>query len=601
MSTLDPVELNVIGVQQLVSSGLNKTVMSKSGQTEGVQGELTDDLSLDKTDEQLLQIANTISKNYDAYYSKIKPRQEANKKYYLGRQKEGSATVVTEGQPISANLIFEAVETFLPVAMAKNPEPVVWADNTPNGTAIAADVKTMLQYHADVLALRQKLTLMTRHWLINLLAVQKHGWDPKIQEITLDVRDPQNFIFDTNGYVDCYGDFVGMLGEKITVTAQELIDMFPQHEAYIILTANGKLGTKVTYTEWWNDDYCFYTFKDIVLDKHQNPHFNYDGGINSNHFARPKKPYTFLSVFSLEKQPHDETSLIEQNIPNQRRITNRTDQIDYNLSRQNNSTAYSGNNFTQEEAKQAAKAMQMGHPVIIPQGAPIDSAIKQFAPQGVTPSYFQELETAKDDLRSIFGTQGITANEQHPGETARGEILNTQRDNTRIGGGVGDKIERVADNTFNWWVQLYKVYYTDQHVAMIMGQMKSVEYATLSRENIGRKLVVSVSPNSMKSHDETTEMNQAINLYKLGVLDPKTLLTRLNFPDPHTTAQQTTLWIVDKMGYMQLNFPEVAQQLQTMQLQKAAQMQAVQSQEVKPEPAAGSLSNVPINTLATPT
>lgn len=593
---MDPVELNIRGVQQLVGSKTNKSLDGASGQVEGVESEFKDEFTLDLTDEELLALSDIWTKRYAGYEAKIKIRQEANKQYYLGRQKEGSSQAVAEGQPISANLLFEAVETFLPAALAKNPEPVVWSDNEPEGDKISNDVKSMLQYHSDTLVLRSKLNLMVRHWLIYLLGVLKYGWDDDIKEVRVDVRNPQNFIFDPDGFIDCYGDYEGPLGERITISASKLIDLFPKHKAYITVMVNGMLGTDVTYTEWWNDDYCFYTFKNVVLEKNKNPHFNYETKVpvlnefgsttlgedgkpitekqpGRNHFAKPKKPYTFLSVFSLEKQPHDETGLIEQNIPNQRRISRRTEQIDYNLSRQNNSDVFSENNFTQETAKQAAKAMAMGHPVLVPSGGPIDEAIHRFPAEGINNSYFNELENSKNDLRSIFGTQGITATQPDDQDTARGEILNTQRDSTRIGGGIGDKVQQVADSVFNWLVQLYMVYYDVEHTASIMGKMKAVEYVTLSSQDLNRKLVISVSPDSMKSHDETTEMNEALGLYKAGVLDPKTLLTRLNFPDPQTTAEQTVLWIVDQNGYMQLNFPKVAQQLQQIQQQQMAQQQ----------------------------
>lgn len=587
MSKTDPVEMNILGVQSLVGSKTNKTSFSSAPNPEGVVdgAEYEDEFTLKLDNADLIRLSNQWEAKYRGYEGKIRLRQQANKTFYLGLQNQGSSQATLEGQPISANLIFEAEETFLPAALSKNPEPVVWADNTEEGNKLSQAVKTMLQYHADTLVLRRKLTLMTRNWSVDLLAVIKHGWDPVINDIKSDVRDVKDFIFDPDGYVDPYGDYVGYLGERITLSAEKLVELYPKHAAYITVMVDGKLGTDVTYTQWWNDDYCFYTFKGIVLDKNKNPHFNYnksqeetdqDGVVNQieitgiNHFARPKKPYTFLSVFSFGEQPHDVTGLIEQNIPNQRRITRRTEQIDYNLSRNNNSDVFSEDNFNQETAKQAAKALALGHPVLIPQGGSIDGAIKRLPAQGIDASYFDELENSKNDLRSIFGTQGITATQQDEDQTARGMILNQQQDSTRIGGGIGDVLEQVADNIFNYWVQLYCVYYDEKHYATIMGRMKAVEYVELSRQDFTQRVVVSVAPNSMKPKDETTTMNQALALYDKGALDPKTLLTILDFPDPQKTAENAVLWNVDKAAYMQLNFPELTQKLALMQQQQAA-------------------------------
>jgi hypothetical protein len=596
MASTDPVEQNIIGVRQLVGSKTNKLNSGVGVNAEGVEGEFEDEFTLKRSDEELLFLSKQWEYKYLGYEAKIKQRQEANKTYYLGRQKDGNAEVGEN--PISSNILFEAEETFLPAALAKNPEPVVWSDNTEEGNKIATSVKTMLQYHADTLVLRRKLTLMTRHWSIYFLGAMKHGWDDEIKDIKTDVIDPQRLILDPDSTIDSYGDYDGhYIGERKTCTADKLCELFPKHKAYITVLVNGKMGTDVTYTEWWSDEYCFYTFKDKVLSKDKNPHFNYPKmvpGIASdgtpdidengqaalkeskgiNHFAKPKKPYTFLSVFSLGEHPHDDTGLIEQNIPNQNRITKRELQIDRNLDNANNGLALSEDNFNQENAKQAAVARIKGNPILVPSGRPISEAIVTLPSAGIPDAFFKAADRDKQDLRSIFGTEGISSQPAKEETTARGMILNQQFDNSRIGGGIGDALEQVADNVFNWWVQLYCVYYDEPHFAAIMGQMKAVEYITLQATDLDRRIVVSVAADSMKPKDEITQMNQAMSLFERGALDPKTLLTMLNIPDAQKTSESTVLWLLDKNAYLQLNFPELAQQLAQIQQANAMQVAA---------------------------
>lgn len=633
-SQLDPVAQNIEGVRQLVGSKMNKTTGTLTVEPEGVSDDFVDELTLDLDDEELILLSKQWETKYAGYEAGIKLRQEAQKTYYLGRQKEPGPNSFYDGQPVSANLIFEAEETFLPAALSKNPEPVVWTDNTTEGSRLASDVKTMLQYHADVLVLRRKLTLVTRHWSIYFLGVMKHGWDPKVKDIKSDVIDPRKLILDPDATIDSYGDYDGSyLGERKECTAERLIDMFPKHKEFITVMVDGKLGTEVTWTEWWSDEYTFSTFKGVVLDKSKNPHFNYSSEVEGedadgqpvmdtqdgiNHFAYPKMPYTFLSVFSLGEQPHDVTGLIEQNIPNQRRITRRTEQLDYNLTRSNNSDVFSEDNFNQETAKQAATAMAAGRPVLVPSGKAISEAIHRLQSPNIGAEFFNELENSKSDLRSIFGTQGITSTATDEDQTARGMILNQSYDNSRIGGGIGDALEQFADNVFNWWVQLYSVYYDEEHFAAIMGQMKAVEYVTLKGTDLGRRIVISVAPDSMKPKDEITQVNQALALWDKGAIDPKTLLTVLDFPDPQQTAEQAVLWKVDPNAYMQLNFPELANRLAMMAQQAAMQAGAVPGQpgaqpapgdggeapeqvtepapNISVAPADASLSNVPLNT-----
>lgn len=562
MSELDSFALNIAGVSDLISSGDNK-VLHNGTLEEGVQGDEEDVLALDMSDEELIDLKEKWEIKSSPYIAKIKPRQERNRLYYAGKQKGG--------ETISSNLIFEAEETFIPQALSKSPEPVVWSDNTDEGKSAANDIKTMLQYHADVLRLRSKLGVMVRHWSIFFLGAIKHGYDIDINDITLDIRKPQNFILDPDGYIDEYGNYKGnYLGEKIESTAKELIRLFPEAKGYVTLKVDGKLGTNIVRTEWWTDEYCFTTFQDIVLDKHKNPYFNYEtkeAGHDEygepsdtvtpgrNHFARPKMPYTFLSVFSLQEQPHDITNLVEQSIPNQERINDRDEQISRNLRAGNNSIALSGKSFNSETARQAAQALEEGSPVLVPDGQ-VDNAIKRLPMNDIASGVFNALEIDKTTLRSIFGTAGLSNQQQTADTTARGMILNQSHDSTRIGGGIGDALEQVADNIFNWWLQLYFVFYDEAHYGAVMGGGKAVDYVRVINSDMDRNFVVSVSPNSMQPKDEITEQNLAIDLANKGWLDPINLFKKLNYPDPMETAKMVTIYKSDPVQYMQMFFPE---------------------------------------------
>lgn len=615
----DPFAQNIAGVRELVVSRTNKVPGSVSGEPEGAVGEYEDEFSIKLSDEELIRLSRQWTDTYRPYESKLKLRQDKNKSYYLGKQEEGQPDDNLGESNIAANVLFEAEETFIPAALAKNPEPVVWADNTKEGNDLASDLKTMLQYHADTLVLRRKLTLMVRHWSVYFLAVIKHGWNQELQEIQSEVRDIRNFIFDPAASIDCYGDYDGhYLGERITISAEKLIELFPKSKVEITLAVDGKLGTEATYTEWWTDEYCFVTFKEHILDKTKNPHFKYETeeeGLNeagevetttrpgNNHFAKPKKPYTFLSVFSFGEQPHDVTNLIEQNIPNQNLVTRRTKQIDTNLSQSNNSLALSEDNFNQQTAKQVAAGRRKGNPVLIPKGRPINEAIVALNAQGFPAEAFTDLQNNIQNIRSIFGVEGITSQPGNQDTTARGMILNQQFDSSRIGGSIGDVLEQVADNVFNWWVQLYHVYYDEMHYAAIMGQMKATEYITLSAQDIDRNVVISVAPDSMKPKDEITQMNQAMSLWEQKAIDIKTLLTVLNFPDPQGTAAQAWLYNSNPEMYGMLNFPDLSQQIQQLMAAQAPQQPPGGAAQVPGSPpenlsapqASSDLSNVPIN------
>lgn len=610
---MDPVDAftqNILGVTNLIQSDDNKSLI-ENGEEEGVKGDYEDVLDLPMDDEDLLELRDEWEQKSNGYTPKIKARQEKNKIYYQGKQK---ATTGSTDRVVASNLLFEAEETFIPQALSKNPEPVVWSDNTDEGKSASNDVKTMLQYHADVLCLRKKLGVMVRHWSIYFTGVLKHGWDMDVNDISCELRKPQNFVLDPDGYIDEYGNYKGKyLGERGEAIAKDLIEEYPKHKDYILIKANNKLGTTLVYTEWWTDEYCFTTLQDVVLEKHKNEFFNYDTtekgedeyGLpndtvtpGKNHFAVPKMPYTFLSVFSLQEQPYDVTNLIEQNISNQDRITDRDDQITRNLRTGNNSIALSGISFNVETAHQAAMALEDGDPVLVPDGQ-VENAIKRLPASPLPAGILQALAEDKNTLRGIFGTQGLSAQPQNEDTTARGMILNQSHDSSRIGGGIGDALEQVADNVFNWWLQLYFVFYDEKHYGAIMGNGRAVEYVGIVNSDLNRNFVVSVSPNSMQPKDEVSEQNLAIELANTGWLDPINLFKKLNYPDPMETAKMVTLFRVNPAMYMQMFFPENAQAAPPPGGQIPPQPGT--PPEPLSEPAASpALSQVPISTNAMP-
>lgn len=600
----DAFGMNIAGVASLIGDDTNKA--SNNGPIEeGVEGGFVDVLELPTPDEELIQLKEEWEQKSNGYAPKIKARQDRNRMYVRGLQK---ADATQSGVVVPTNLMFEATATFVPEALAENPEPVVFSDDTPEGKIASNDLKTMLQFHGEIFALRRKLGMMVWHWSIFFTAVMKYGWDAKTNEITLEVRKPQNFILDPEGYVDEFGDFRGaFLGERIESSAAKLIEEFPTHKTYITFKVNGKLGTTVVRTEWWTDEYCFTTFQDVVLDKHKNEYFNYpetttdEFGIETdgeaiNHFAVPKMPYTFLSVFSLQEQPHDFTNLIEQNIANQDRINDRDSQIDKNLSSGNNAVVLNGQVFTKETASQAVDTFYQEGFLLDPAGDP-SKAVMRLPASPLPSGIIETQEIMKNDLRSIYGTLGSTAQAKTEDETARGMILNQAHDSSRVGGGVGDSLETVAKAAFNWMAQLYCVFYDVKHYGAVMGMARGVEYVAITSQNMERKFVISVAPNSMKPKDEVSQQNLAMERWQNKAIDPINLMKELDDADPMNSAKQLVMWLTNPQQYAMTYFPEV-QPAQPMQPAGAPPNDGeipLQPPTTLASPAeSSSLSNVPI-------
>jgi len=217
----------------------------------------------------------------------------------------------------------------------------------------------------------------------------------------------------------------------------------------------------------------------------------------------------------------------------------------------------SGDHFTQEQAGRAAKALEDGKSVWVPQGDVNGAISRDVAP--ALPNYiYTSLQDARQRIMSIVGVQGSTPTGISGQETVRGKILAKTSDDSRIGGGVTEYLEQVADQIFNWMVQLMYVYYDEPHVASVLGEEGAREYVTLrSSDLLNSQLFISVKEGSLIPDDPLTKANQAIDLYGAGAISLLDLHKRLGDGNPMKTASNVVL---EKQNPMAL-YPELAQQM----------------------------------------
>lgn len=591
---------------------------------EGVVGSLLPELDIGMSDDELLALKKKWEKTWDDFKGEIEKKQTTAEEYWIGKHYT-SAEMKTEERPLADNRLFMAIETFLPIATRQSPDPVVDADNTPEGQDLSKKVQKMLAFLSDQLTFKLKLQKTVRNWSLYYLGVMKIGWSQIENEIDLSVLRPQKLMLDPDATILEDGTYTGeWIGEQRTETAKKLIGRFPDKEQEITDLCQGKMGTEMQYAEWWTDEYVFWTLKDKVLGGAKNPHWNYPqlqqivdemGQVQEqevpgyNHFKQPKKPYIFLSVFNLGKHPFDDTSLLEQNLAMQDLINKRLRQIDKNADSMNGCLVVSGerSGLTKEEAAAAMRARQKGGSIWVPRGAPAESVTTL---QGVAlpGDVYQSLVDYRNELDNVFGTGSSTPQALQQEQTVRGKIMARSQDESRIGGGISVFIEQFADTVFNWMVQFMCVYYDEPHVASILGADKAREYVSLRGADINRKLLVSVKDGSMIPHDPLTERNQAVDLWSAGAMDPVSLYSALDFADPVAQAEKLFMWQTNPIAL----FPDLQAQQAAQQQAMAAQGQVTpipgqptpQGQPPQPSPVQdatqqvadqSSLSNVPLN------
>lgn len=539
------------------------------GKATGEVGEFSQELTLDISDDELLRRKERWERRSKPYTERIATKQKLNKKYYLG-ESYGSvfdprkALDGEGGIPQADNLLFESVETYIPEITKQEPEPVVKADESENGTKFAEMMKDILVFKADELSLRLKMKVVARFWSLLYLGPLEVGWDDKTDDMCIDPLNTQKMIFDPSGAVEFgeyKGEYIGIPKEK---TAKQVMELFPEKAEQVKELVEGNLGTMVRYVEWYTNDMVFWTLKDIVLGKFANPFFNREPVVKEsvdpmgqvtmaerpplNHFTEPKMPFAFLSVFTMLTQPHDITGLVEQNLSNQDRLNKFIRQIDKNADMMNGGWGVSGDAFTEEEAANAVMALQRANGVVwVPRG-PIESSIKKFQGQGLPADVYQQVGDIRQEIRGIFGTTGFTAQGIKNEDTVRGKILVSGRDQGRSAG-VSDFVEQTYDVLFNWMVQLVITRYEEKHLVPILGEDRTALFLQL--RDAGYKLLVSVKEGSLIPKDALTRRNEAVDLWAQGAIDPFTFFERIDDPDPKQSTERLLLYKANPQLYAQ--------------------------------------------------
>lgn len=599
-----------------LGSKINKVRGQDKSETEqGAVGPKMPELTLETKNEDLIAITAKWNKKWteSSVYTKWEEAGKENENYWLGKQY--TRAEIDKSRAMVDNAIFESLETYLPQVTRRNPEAMVVLRNKEDREnkeyqAWVTELQQKLGNIADEVVLRLKLKKMARHWAIYLLGMIKMGWDLDRDIPSIKVIRGKKLIMDPDAVTDEDGYSGKYIGEHRKMEASKLIAIIGkagEEGAVKAITDLVKedLGTEVGFIEWWTKEYTCWTMDETVLLKKKNLHFNYDSEEKTmvpgtpmmdpmtqqpmmdpmtgepmlgepteevtqikgyNHFKTPGIPYIPLVVFNLGNKPVDDTSLIGQNLANQDIINKRNKQIDKNADSMNGAIAVSLERagLTKDEASGVTKAIQKGGVVAIPSGS-VQDAVMRIASPGLPPDIFNNLYDMRNRVKDIFGTRGSSAAGLESDTTVRGKIMNRTLDSDRIGGGFSEYLEQVADDVYNWMIQLMYVY-DDKYAD---GQPKP-------------EINVSVKEGSLLPKDSTTIANQAIELAGAGKMSIIDMYKRLDYPNPEELG--ANVWL-------EANAPEVlfANDERVQQVIQAKQQAAAATSE-PPKPPSLSIS-----------
>lgn len=600
----------IAGVRALFAPTNKGTQRDQGENLQGPISDLLPELELEMSDEALLQLAKDWTAAWDGSKKELEWKQEMVEKYWLGVQgTTQDLSDTTTRKPTADNLIYEALETFIPKATARNPEPEVSGDGTQMGNVVADLTAKMLNHVASLPHVRLKMSLReaARHNQIYFLGAIKTGWSATDEDVCAEVVRPQRLILDPDATVKNARYDGSFLGIHCECTASDLVARFPDSKEEITEAADGKMGTKMGYVEWWSageTPAVFWTMGTLVLGKMRNPNFNYPepqtqtdefgnetevmtGG--RNYFRRPEIPVTLLITSNLGKKPFDVTNGLFQCLSMQDVVSKRWKQIDRNADNANNGIIASLDYFEEGQAAQAASALRNGDVMLQPKGKAGEGIIRDSGTP--LPGFiYDNLIDARARILSVYGVSGSIPAALQKDKTVRGKMITRAADDDRIGGGFGEHLELFAARIFEQLLQLMYVYYDEPKVASVVGKENAREYFALSASDLSAvSLTVNVTEGSMMPKDPMSRRQEALDLWAQKGIDPVSLYEALDAPNPRERAKMLFLWQTNPASL----FPEL--------MPRQPQMAQAQPQATAQPPTPGGTGNlsteIPLNPL----
>lgn len=175
--------------------------------------------------------------------------------------------------------------------------------------------------------------------------------------------------------------------------------------------------------------------------------------------------------------------------------------------------------------------------------------------QMVAPT-FPELNGLLADMRhdeqyidDVFGNHEISRGAGNA-NTLGQDQMNAESDRTPVRM-QSRAVETAVKEIIEGWIQLIKMYYTEKHWVKKLGGKEGIEMQELINHDVEEGIEPLIVPQSMMKVDK---MGRALQLFQAGALDPYTLFTELEIPDPKQKSDRLINWI--KFGIISDQDPE---------------------------------------------
>lgn len=297
-----------------------------------------------------------------------------------------------------------------------------------------------------------------------------------------------------------------------------------------------------------------------------------------NHLDRPIPPYIFGTVFDEADKPIGETSLIEQAAPLQVEIDKRKRQFADNADIMNGVWKID-TNLTQISRADAQRAK--ADPQGVWFGPGVSAGVQRETGKELPSFLANDLQHSITEVDNIFGTQPTFRGEKGTTETATGRAILREASFQRLNEFI-DLMDYIHELSYNWWLQMVRVRYTESHFVKPLGATRARETIDLHQDDINEGVEVKVIPGQITPEDRLFKSERAKEAAEAQLLTPLSFYEAAGFDNPMEEAKRLEMYKINPFSVLDMTPEDIAR------LQKSMQMLAgLQPQQAGGEAGAG--------------
>lgn len=523
-------------------------------------------LSLDLPDSDIIKNLEMRIKDSQSYWDtpegfNLREARNENMRLFLGRQID--VTHLYRFQvPYVENEIFVGVEAIVAYLTSNYPQPEAYpSQDTDRSKQMAADLEKALMSHSQKFQLKRIIEICIRNLLLKRLGCIYLHFDPDYGdhgEIIPMAVDPEHLIIDKNA---TFGGNPAFICHLLKASVEELCYRYPDKKNEIYEALGIKRGTpkqmsqEVSYRRVWVTHYdkkgkptegCVTYFGKTVLSKYRNPNWLYARG--RNFLDMPEKPFIFLNYINDGQHAIDVTTPVEQAANMQNILNKRGRQIMENADKANGLLVISTDSGLTKDDAQNLTGDPNQKLIIKTAGHSISELVYQVPPHSL-PSYVMDDKLdQRTTIHNILGTPSeFTGNDDSaPGEEKTlGQAMMLKNQASGRQDLIARAVDSFMDKYFKYLTQMMLVWYTDKHYFVYNGGNGEFDYVTMHRDLIEDGMAVAVKSGTTLPFDKQRQEAVAMNLAKMGMIDPYNLYKDLHMDSPQKRYDAWFKWKTD--------------------------------------------------------